>query len=629
MLISIMNKQAGAFMKSMRGNVALIFAIALVPITGAGAFGVDWSRSKSAQADLQSTLDASTLAGAIDNSSTWTAISEKMFDEQFNLDEVTSSTRTFTRLPNGDFNGTANASVKTIFGSLIGVDTMAISAQATARRPSSVPTATITPPPNDICGAAPNGAACILTLDRNSSSALLFNSSASLSAPSCEVHGHSNDKQALFFNTGAALAAKRTCVKGDAQWTEPQPPSANFESNCKPDDDPYANRIPPPTFPGCTYRDVTYDPSGGAPVTMPAGGYCGEIAFNGPDTIIFGPGVHYLRNGRIKVAPNANIIADGAVFYFEDETSNLQMNGAINFRQTPPQTGPYAGISMFEAPGLGQSQIIFNTGNGLKTEGVYYLPSREVVFNSGAIVDAQRGQFVVRRFILNTASKWNLEPYGGVNAVIPGTRSATPTPPTSLYPASLTPTPTAELGSELIGNGSFENVSGTRTQYYYQGKQGAAIANWTGLIDWEVHVAGHPPHGKYGMTTFANAKEGQNYAEVDAYTGADRLEQIVQGTAGAAYELSFWYGALIANDQDWSTNQFDVYWNDEFVARIYPTSTSSWQQAVYQLVGKDGPNTLSFRELPCTDNNRGGLIDLVSLKRKNIPTGNGYPFLVK
>jgi Flp pilus assembly protein TadG len=620
--------KANTPLRHIRGNVALVFAIALIPITGATAFGVDWSRSKSSQADLQSTLDASTLAGAIDASSTWTALSEKVFDEQFETGEVATSTRTFTRLPNGDFNGKANARVKTIFGSLIGVDTMVISAEATARRPSSAPPAT-TPPLNDICSPSTAGSACIIALDKSSSSALLFNSSATLTAPSCEVHSHSNDKQALFFNTGAALTAKRTCVKGDAQWTEPNPPSANFESKCTPDDDPYFNRIPPPAFPGCTYKDVTYDPRGSAPITMPAGGYCGEIAFNGPDTIIFEPGVHYLRNGRIKVAPNANIVADGAVFYFEDETSNLQMNGAINFRQTPPQTGPYAGISMFEAPGLGQSQIIFNTGNGLKTEGVYYLPSREVVFNSGATVDAQRGQFVVHRFILNTASKWNLEPYGGVNAVAPSPVPTAPIAPTSPYPASMAPSSPGELGNELIENGSFEDVSGVRTFYYYQGKQGATLASWTGLIDWEVHIAGQQPHGKHGMTTFATAKQGQHYAEIDAFTGADRLEQIVQGTAGSAYELSFWYGALIANGQNWSTNQFDVYWNDEFVARIYPTSTSSWQQAVYQLIGKDGPNTLSFRELPCTDNNRGGLIDLVSIKRKNIPTGNGYPFLVK
>src|SRR4029078_218613 len=62
-----------------QGNVAVIFALTLIPImTGVGA-ALDYSRANAAKALLQSALDTAILAGAKDGSSSWVSVASQVF----------------------------------------------------------------------------------------------------------------------------------------------------------------------------------------------------------------------------------------------------------------------------------------------------------------------------------------------------------------------------------------------------------------------------------------------------------------------------------------------------------------------------------------------------------------------
>src|SRR5690348_9024911 len=63
-----------------RGNIAVIFALALIPImTGVGA-ALDYTRANAAKALLQAALDSALLAGAKDGTANWSSVALNVFN---------------------------------------------------------------------------------------------------------------------------------------------------------------------------------------------------------------------------------------------------------------------------------------------------------------------------------------------------------------------------------------------------------------------------------------------------------------------------------------------------------------------------------------------------------------------
>src|SRR5947209_14858391 len=68
------------FRKDDRGSVAVIFAVAIVPILlGIGA-AIDFSRANSVRNTMQAALDNALLAGGKDGSTSWSQIASNIFD---------------------------------------------------------------------------------------------------------------------------------------------------------------------------------------------------------------------------------------------------------------------------------------------------------------------------------------------------------------------------------------------------------------------------------------------------------------------------------------------------------------------------------------------------------------------
>ncbi len=121
------------------GVVAVLFALALLPIMLFVGAGVDFMRVDRARSELQQALDTATLA-ATANQSTAATIN---ITNQVNASLLQNATASWEKNADGSITGTADAQVPTTFLQLAHLDSIAIRATATAtnqtaRTPSTV-----------------------------------------------------------------------------------------------------------------------------------------------------------------------------------------------------------------------------------------------------------------------------------------------------------------------------------------------------------------------------------------------------------------------------------------------------------------------------------------------------------
>jgi Flp pilus assembly protein TadG len=132
---------ARAFRADRGGNVTLIFALAIIPIFGAVAVAVDYSRGNSARTAMQAVLDATTLMiskEALDLQKSQVQQKAKTyFNSQFTRSDVRNLKLTFDRVTNGpgDFTviGEATAKMDTSMAQIIGYKKMDLRATAQVR----------------------------------------------------------------------------------------------------------------------------------------------------------------------------------------------------------------------------------------------------------------------------------------------------------------------------------------------------------------------------------------------------------------------------------------------------------------------------------------------------------------
>ena len=107
------------------GQIAVIFALALVPATvGVGA-AIDYSRGNQVRSGVQAALDSAVLAAAIDGSSKWQEVALNTYNGNLAAKGIAPGTASFT-LSNAIYSGTASTTNQTAFMALIGVKTMPI-----------------------------------------------------------------------------------------------------------------------------------------------------------------------------------------------------------------------------------------------------------------------------------------------------------------------------------------------------------------------------------------------------------------------------------------------------------------------------------------------------------------------
>jgi Flp pilus assembly protein TadG len=394
MLMRMANRLA-TFVRKNDGSTAVLFALLLVPLLAAVGIALDFARAEHVRSRMQSALDAAVLVGARANSDAdaQVAAATKSFNINFRDSWAKDVSATFAPTIDGELSGTAMAKLDTTLAGVLGIKQLTI---------------------NTASKAAGGAAFCILVLDSTAPQAFLVNSGAEVDAPNCELHVKSLASPAAIFNGGSNISTKHLCISGtniiDNGGTHP-----NLDTQCSTSGDPFAGKLSEPSSSTCTPHSNVEGST-----TLNPGVYCNGMSFNSSPNVTFNPGVYVIKGGDWNVS-GGDWSGSGVTFYFADQ-SKIQFNSGVSVNITAPTSGPYKDLVMFEKSGLSRSQMIFNDARNMNLEGIIYLPSRDVTFNSGSALTSKKMTLVVNTLILDQTN-WELSPgtaasaTGGIQSV--------------------------------------------------------------------------------------------------------------------------------------------------------------------------------------------------------------------
>jgi Flp pilus assembly protein TadG len=365
----------------------IIFALATIPLVGAVGISIDFVKASQLRTRMQQALDAAALAGVAESSSSLKiSKATSHFQSQISNDWGTTPTASFSVDDVGKLIGTAQAAAKGSFVGMLGQSSI----------PVNVATAAVT--------SGTTSKVCILLVDPTQSQSLLVNSGANLNAPNCEIHVRSTASPAAIFNSGTTLNVKKICIKGSniIKNGGANPPA---ETNCAAISDPFSSSMPVVSVGPCDYNNEVKNPGS---VTINPGVYCGWTNFNGSGTLTLNPGLYIIKNGGMTFNSGWTVTGNGVTFYLVDQNATITFNGNVNFKLTPPTSGTYANVLMFEPTGLANTNLPINGTSGSSLQGLLYLPSRDVIINSVSNVSADKVTMVFSSVIFN-ALNWTFD----------------------------------------------------------------------------------------------------------------------------------------------------------------------------------------------------------------------------
>jgi len=351
---------------SERGNVAIVFALAMPVVVGAAGLAVETSYDYVAQVHLQAAADAAAYAAAIENRGA--AASE----DPRRVETAAKTAATSNSWSSAD--GTILVSTPPTSGSHTGPNATEVVLTRSLPRFFSAyfSQSPIVARARAVAIYQTASNACILALSKTQSRAIQVQGSSVLTLNGCDVMANSVSDEAVKIWGSGKLTADCVASSGGVstnggltltQCSSPvtQAPRAK---------DPFAALPTPATG---ANRTVPNNPHG-LPITLSPGHYSHGLSLSGNVTL--SPGVYYVAGGDFKVNANANVSGSG-VSIFTKAGSRVSINGNATVNLSAPTAGTYAGILFFgDRNGTGQ-----NTFNGTASSsltGDLYYPSQDI-----------------------------------------------------------------------------------------------------------------------------------------------------------------------------------------------------------------------------------------------------------
>jgi hypothetical protein len=157
--------------------------------------------------------------------------------------------------------------------------------------------------------------------------------------------------------------------------------SANVELECEaplenqyPTMDPLAD-LDPPDYGGCVSMPKRKEKR------LSPGTYCDET-FSGD--IELEPGEYILRGGRVNLGGNGSLVGAGVTLFLMED-AEFDLNGNEIVQLSPPDTGDYAGIAIYQARD-NTSELRINGGADSEISGFIYAPNAHVFYAGNATV---------------------------------------------------------------------------------------------------------------------------------------------------------------------------------------------------------------------------------------------------
>src|ERR1051326_32132 len=357
-----------------RGSAVPIFAVSLVPIMGLVGAATDFSRANNVRSQMQGALDAAILAGAKDDTASWTQTPQNTFSALFQAKGISANTPSFVLNGDGSFTGSTSASVPMDFLGSLGISTMNVRASATAM----------------LAPTSPQSEYCLLALNLTAAQSMKVagNGNITITAPSCVMQVNSNSADSTDLTGNAQVNTTDNCIVGSVRTADHSSISPAPDAVCKTLPDPFAN-YSKPSAGNCDYTN--YSLSGNKTVTLSPGVYCGGMNFSGNVNVTFdnstNNGLFIIKDGVITETGGA-FTRHGAANFLTGRGAPPQMRGQANWHLVAPVSGPMAGFVIFLDPngpsGAAAASSQLSGQSELYFEGVVYLPKQLVTITGTA-----------------------------------------------------------------------------------------------------------------------------------------------------------------------------------------------------------------------------------------------------
>jgi len=361
----------GRFWASRRGNFAIATAVAMVPLMLGLAASIDLTGTSDDAAQLQNSLDAAGLAIGTKFQPTMSASDVQQLGQTFfavnmstaDAQELSGSVAAFQAAASGDpgayFISTSSSIARPAFVS--GMPAWKATRSASVK-------------------VKPGAQACVLALDQHADSAVSLQGSTNVAMSGCVIAANSDAADAVSRGGSAVVSAGCVSTVGGTQGLTP--PNATLSCGAPRENqyasfDPLADVVPP------AYTLCLPVPNGKT-VTLSPGTYC-DKTLSGKITL--NPGTYILRNVTIKPGGNGSLSGQGVTIFLM-ENSQLYINANEQVNLSPPTSGPYAGITIYQAHGNTQA-LTLNGGSGSVVSGFIYAPDAAITFAGNSDMNAQ------------------------------------------------------------------------------------------------------------------------------------------------------------------------------------------------------------------------------------------------
>ncbi|WP_018425959.1 TadE/TadG family type IV pilus assembly protein [Hoeflea sp. 108] len=354
------------FLRAENGNFGVMTAIAMVPIMAAVAGAVDFVSINNKADKLQNSLDTAGLAIGTKyysgmTKTELTELGRSFFEANLvrireNADDLIYNEQV------SDFEASASSSGDKNFievkSSIHQLGMFGGSIDWTAHRRSVVQ-------------VAPGQPACVLALDPHASASVKLQGSTRVTLDGCIIASNSDAADSVSRGGSALVQAECVVTVGTTMGLGTSstklacglPHERQLASL-----DPLANVVPPP-YTAC--QNVP----GGKTKTLSPGTFCNKT-ISGDVTLE--PGNYILRGGQIKLGGNGRLTGAGVtIFLMEDAQFVSNANEVINL--SPPSTGPYAGITIYQVK-TNTNDVQINGGSGSNVAGFIYAPAAHVFY---------------------------------------------------------------------------------------------------------------------------------------------------------------------------------------------------------------------------------------------------------
>jgi hypothetical protein len=243
--------------------------------------------------------------------------------------------------------------------------------------------------------------------------ALSLGFNASLSLVKGPLNITSSDSQAIQLALLASLSAPVVNLTASLGLGGLLGLGLTVNTNVAPSPDPLQTLSAPDPTQYPVQSSVATTISGSTSVTLQPGVYQGGIAVSGSASVTLQPGVYILQGGGLQVSGNASISGNGVMIY--NTTDALGASGAITLNTygtinlTPPTSGSYAGISLFQDRTLNTAlQITANAS--IQMPGIVYAPAASVNLSGSVAGNILGGGYIVSSLQVSANAQVNINP---------------------------------------------------------------------------------------------------------------------------------------------------------------------------------------------------------------------------